>query len=62
MIEGGVSGGEESNGAGLGEEVGEVELAQSVDSGFTLGTAGSKDPPATHRRGFEMLLDSNNKQ
>ena len=37
-------------GAGLGEEVGEVELAQRVDGGETLGPAGSKDPPASHRR------------
>ena len=37
-------------GAGLGEEVGEVELAKSVDGDVNLGPARSQDTPASHRR------------
>ena len=38
-------------GAGLGEEVGEVELPQSVDGGVDAGPARSQDPPASHHTG-----------
>ena len=38
------------DGAGLGEEVGEVELPQSVDGGVDAGPARSQDTPASHRR------------